>query len=84
MKYSNCLPPKAFWVNNGPVLKNVGELPTALRRMSDKTFHHHVNKDKNDFAKWIQDVFGDARLADALRKSRGKDELIRAIERALT
>lgn len=83
MKYPNCLPHKSFWVNNGPILKNIGELPAVLRRMSDKTFLHHVNKEKNDFAKWIREVFGDKNLADAITKAKNKDNMIRAIEYSL-
>lgn len=83
-KYPNCPAEKCFWVNNGPILKNVAELPTTLRRMSDKTFQHHVNHQKNDFARWIKEVFGDARLADAIRKAKTKEELIRVVERVFT
>ena len=83
MKYPNCLPHKSFWVNNGPIVKNIAELPGTLRKMSDKTFQHHVNKEKNDFAKWVRDVFGDKNLADAITKAKNSENMIRAIEYSL-
>ena len=82
-KYPDCAPAKCFWVNNGPILKNIAELGNALRRMSDKTFQHHVAKNKNDFAKWIEDVFRDKNLAQAVRQAKGKEGIIRVVEYSL-
>ena len=55
-----------FHVANGIVIKNLYGLDAALDIMSDDTFAHHVNADKNDFATWIRDVFQDDVLASAV------------------
>ena len=38
--------------------------------MADEVFKFHVNKEKNDFANWIEDILGDKDLAKAIRKSK--------------
>lgn len=59
-------PEKAFWVRDGQVLKNLKDLAVALEKMSEATFKYHVTKEKNDFTKWVKDVFGDEKLAKEL------------------
>jgi hypothetical protein len=59
-----------FWVNQGPILKDLEELADALKTMSEKMFAHHVNKDHNDFADWVEGVLKDADAATALRKAK--------------
>ena len=68
----NIAPEQCFWVNNGPVLKNLEELANAIPQMSDETFNHHVNNEKNDFSNWIKDVIGDVNLANDLLSSKNK------------
>lgn len=63
---------RCFWVNNGPVLKSLDELYTALSEMGKDTFSHHVSKDKNDFSAWIRDALGDQKLAEDIAKARSK------------
>ena len=76
-------PEQSFWVNNGPVLRNLEELSSALPQMSDETFHHHVNNDKNDFSNWINDVVGDKKLANDLLSSKTKDSAVKKIRNRL-
>lgn len=59
---------KVFWCHDGRVFSNLLELEKALRDMSKETYEFHVNKEKNDFSNWINDVIGDSSLAKALRK----------------
>ena len=66
----HALPEQAFWVVNGQILTNLIELRDALSIMSDDVFMHHVTKDRNDFADWIETVLQDAEIAHALRKSK--------------
>ncbi|MBI2176544.1 hypothetical protein HYU40_04350 [Candidatus Woesearchaeota archaeon] len=80
---SNTPPEKAFWVNNGPVLKNVIELANAARNLTEQQFAHHVNKVKNDFAKWAAEVIRDSELARTLLRIKSKDELAGAITERL-
>ena len=58
-----------FWVNQGPVLQDLIQLRDALTEMSDATFKHHVSRNHNDFADWVQLVLSDKHCANALRKS---------------
>jgi hypothetical protein len=48
-------PEKFFYANDGSVIRNLHELPEALRSMSKETFVHHVNSDRNDFYNWALD-----------------------------
>jgi hypothetical protein len=56
---SSASPEKCFWVWNGPVLKDLGDLRDALREMSDEQFDYHTKRAGNDFARWVRDVLGD-------------------------
>ena len=77
--WPNVPPEKSFWVHNGPVLRNLTELPLALERMGEETFRHHVNEKKNDFANWIEFVIGERALADEVRRLRARQDIIRAV-----
>ena len=72
-------PKKCFWVNNGPVIRNLHELERAIEHMSDETFRYHINKEKNDFANWIRDVLIDDKLADNTQKTESKDKILKKI-----
>ncbi len=61
---------EAFWVNDGQILANLVELKDALARMDESIFTHHVSKEKNDFADWIEHVLEDGELASEVRKSK--------------
>jgi hypothetical protein len=76
-------PEQCFWVNNGPIVKNLRELPGALRRMKQDTFMHHVNKGKNDFSNWIKHVVGDAQLANSVSKMKTKKTMIDALNKRI-
>lgn len=76
-------PEKSFWVNNGWIIRNLKELPLALRKMSNETFVYHVNKTKNDFAKWVEEVIGDKKLASEIKNAFTKAEMIAAVEKRL-
>ncbi|MBI2546796.1 hypothetical protein HYV81_06480 [Candidatus Woesearchaeota archaeon] len=71
--------PECFWVNNGPILKSIEELAAAVRAMKKEVFLHHVNKDKNDLARWIEEVVGDNKLAADMRKSRSRRNILQAL-----
>ncbi len=72
-----------FWINNGPVLKNLKDLKESLLIMSKETFNYHVNKEKNDFAAWIKEVLKDNALANKLAKIKTLKSTIKAIENRL-
>jgi len=74
---------KCFWVNNGPVLKNMEELANVFAAMSDEAFQHHVNKEKNDFSVWVNEVIGDQKLANELLSSRNKASALKKVKNRL-
>lgn len=82
-QYPDCAPEQCFWAQDGQILKNIAELPAALRKMNTKNFQYHVNAEKNDFASWIADVFGEHRLAETIRAASSKAGMISAVNRAL-
>lgn len=61
---------KRFWLNDGSVLASLKELANALEKMEESVWKHHVTKDKNDFANWIEGVFQDKKLGQAIRRSK--------------
>ncbi len=76
-------PDKCFWVNNGNVLKNLCELQDAIKGISEETYRHHVSREKNDFAKWVGEVDGDAKLAKELSKARNKESALDKVSRRI-
>ena len=80
MKYLCDVPvEQCFWVNNGSALKNLDELGNSLAQMSDETYSHHVNNEKNDFSRWINDVIGDQQLSNNLLSSKNKESAAKKI-----
>ena len=79
----NVAPEQCFWVNNGPILKNLEDLANFLPGISDDTFRHHVNAEKNDFSNWIRDAVGDGKLANDLLSSRSKESALKKIKNRL-
>ncbi len=63
-------PEKAFWLNDGRMLKNLKELAQALETMDGALWSFHANGEKNDFANWVEDVFGQKQLVRLCAKSR--------------
>lgn len=69
-----------FFLHEGPAVKDLKELRDALRIASNNQFTHHVNPEKNDFARWIEDVLRDRELAGKLRRCKTRVSTVRAIE----
>jgi hypothetical protein len=74
---------KCFWVNNGPIVKNLSELKAAILEMSDEKFDYHAKRDGNDFAKWVEEVLENKKLAASLARARTKKGTVKAIEKHL-
>jgi len=70
---------KRFWCNDGKTVKNLKELRKALIEMSDETFHYHLGGGRNDFSKWVREVVGDDKLAEALIKTRSHMQASQAV-----
>jgi hypothetical protein len=78
-------PEKCFWVNFGPVLKNLRELQIALASgaISDEQFAHHVGPGRNDFASWVEGALKDPQCAKALRRAKTRRTALKAVEARL-
>jgi hypothetical protein len=65
---------KAFWLHMHLVAKNLEEFASGLGQISDDVFAYHVSGQKNDLAKWVQEVVGDAMLAQRLAGVGSKED----------
>jgi len=59
---------QAFVLANGEKLFTLDDLSEAINLIDPETFQTHVAGDKNDFANWVEYVFGETELAENLRK----------------
>ncbi|HJX05826.1 MAG TPA: hypothetical protein VJ461_03885 [Candidatus Nanoarchaeia archaeon] len=73
-------PDKWFYFAHGRKAASIEELKTAFESMDDAEFRHHVNYDKNDFANWVEGVFGEKELAKNLREVADKEGSLILIE----
>lgn len=72
--FKNAPKEKVFVLSDGGIVRNPKELADLLEHLRDEIFNHHVTGDKNDFAKWIHDVFKDVELAKKLANAQGRDK----------
>lgn len=72
MNNENVPPEHVFWVKGGTPIKNLHELVKELQNMNEETFKHHVNDQKNDFARWVKDIVQDDLLAARLKNIKDK------------
>ena len=61
---------KRFWLSDGKVIGSLKDLGAVFEKMDNSVWKFHVNKDKNDFANWIEDVFQEKKLGLAIRKTK--------------
>jgi hypothetical protein len=71
-----------FWVNNGPILKDMKELADALLKMSQEQFKHHTAK-QNDFSLWVEYVLLDKKTAAELKKAKTQKDAAKVVAGAL-
>ncbi len=77
-------PGQCFWTTGGHILQNLKDLERALQNgMSDAEYAQHANREKNDFAKWTEEVLGDAACAKVLRGVKSRKAAAAAVTRAL-
>jgi len=58
---------KHFWVTDGQILADLYSLADSFAAMEKLIFTHHVSKEKNDFADWVEHVLCDSDCANELR-----------------
>lgn len=68
---------KAFWFHMHLVAQNLEEFADGLTRITDEVFTYHVSGQKNDLAKWVQEVVGDSYLAQQLAAVGSKEDAAR-------
>lgn len=61
---------RCFWVNNGPVLKNLKDLHKAFKSISKEQFVYHAHGKNNDFVLWVEYVLLDEKCAKDLKKAK--------------
>ncbi len=69
----------SFWLCTNEYLRNLDELGKSLQKANDDVFRYHVNKDKNDFERWIREVINDKELAREISRIKTKETLVRKI-----
>ena len=72
-----------FWVNNGPVVKDLRELHDAFWTMTPEQFSHHVGPERNDFAIWTMEVLADPDTANMLDEVETPEDAARIVGEAL-
>lgn len=55
-------------MSDGRTLKSLADLKDALETMTQEVWNYHVTSEKNDFANWVEGVFGEKQLGLSLRK----------------
>ena len=73
----------AFWFHDGPVVRNIYELLSALQHISQGTFSYHVNYLKNDISDWVRNIIKDKVLADTIVKVENKKVIIKKIKKRI-
>lgn len=76
-------PDKYFVLCDGKTLKDYRELASMLETVNDDVFFYHVNSERNDFANWINDVFGEEKLANDVRSAKSRIEIMAIIYKHL-
>lgn len=79
----DCSPKEAFWSTKSQIIRNIYELIDIIDHMDDWAFRYHVNLDnnKNDFADWIRDVFGDEKLSMNLEGIMDRKKYVRILNK---
>jgi len=55
-----------YW-GDDRVIKSLDDLFEVLNLIEPETLANHVDENRNDFAQWVEDVFGEKELAEQLR-----------------
>lgn len=69
-------PDKYFVLCNGNTIKDYKELAAILETIGDDVFYYHVTSERNDFANWVNDVFGESELSEKIRQSKSRHEMM--------
>jgi len=67
---------KRFYCHDGEILNTIYDLKTALDKMHNSTYRHHVTDEKNDFARWVREVLGDDKLSRDIARCQSQKETV--------
>ena len=67
---------RAFAVKDGRRVFSCVELADVLETLPDKVYRQHVTDEKNDFASWVTEVYGQAELGDKLDASKDRRDML--------
>jgi hypothetical protein len=65
---------KAFNCIDGSRIKSLLELADSLGDMSDDSYYYHVVGERNDFARWVREVFNEEALAGSIQRTGNRNE----------
>ena len=71
---------KWFHFTHGKKASSLEELRQLIEELNEAEFRHHVNDERNDFANWVEGVFGEKKLANNMRKADTKEKLIKTLD----
>jgi hypothetical protein len=74
---------QSFWLVDGQILNSLEALETVFAEMEKSIFEHHVGKDKNDFAVWVEMVLEDKDCATLLKKAKTAKAAKSAVSKSL-
>jgi len=66
---------------NGVDVKSAYELLKELKKMDDETFVLHISKSRHDFRDWIDEAYGNEKLARKAGRIKGRHNLIKFLEK---
>ncbi len=84
MNLSETSDEKAFYCNDGTVLKSIPALADKFEVMSKELYTYHVTAEKNDFANWVRHVFEEEKLATRLSKAKTPTTAAKILRSSLT
>lgn len=70
-----------FWLYNGENIENLYAMCKAFEKMDSEIYAHHTSNGRNDFADWVNRVYKDAILFNALLKCKNAKEAKEAVQK---
>lgn len=71
---------KWFYFTHGKHSSSIHELKEVVEEMKESDYAHHVNKHKSDFADWVEHVFKENELAQQMRATHNKKQLLKVLK----
>ncbi len=71
--------PAYFRLASGEIIKHYSELSDVFEKINDEEFFSHVNESKNDFSKWVYEVYGLSDLSTYLTMAKTRNEAKRVV-----